>query len=176
MTQTVEIYYHRPPDRDEIFRQSLVHRTDDVVITFMERTPLPAPVRVAGDVVLEPNAAAIWFTYPGVWHDIGRFHLADGTFTGIYANVLTPVEFTDTLAWRTTDLFLDVWQAADGTTSLLDEDEFEEAIRNGWLATDLAERARREATSILELFDRNEWPPLEVREWTLERVRATLSG
>ena len=34
----------------------------------------------------------VWTTYRGdVWHDVGRFHLADGTFTGYYANILTPV-------------------------------------------------------------------------------------
>src|SRR5690625_7056866 len=65
---------------------------------------------MAGDeVILEAGAPAIWFTFPGLWHDIGRFYLLDDTFTGYYTNIMTPVEFHDPLRWSTTDLFLDHW-------------------------------------------------------------------
>jgi len=175
LNETVEIHYHRLPDRLEVFRQALVYRDDEVIITLMERTPLARPVRVGERVILEPGSPAVWFTYPGRWHDIGRFHLADGTFTGVYANVLTPVEFTDSLVWRTTDLFLDVWQAADGTASVLDVDEFDEAIRNGWIGEPTAARARLEADSILARCARGAWPPREVAEWTLERARSAVA-
>jgi predicted RNA-binding protein associated with RNAse of E/G family len=46
-------------------------------------------------------------------------------FTGYYANILTPVRFHSPLDWETTDLFLDVWLDADGSATLLDEDELD---------------------------------------------------
>ncbi|NIP82533.1 MAG: DUF402 domain-containing protein, partial [Gemmatimonadetes bacterium] len=72
-------------------------------------------------VVLDTGAPAVWFTFPGAWHDIGRFHTRSGTYTGAYANILTPVQFLDERTWETTDLFLDVFVGLDGTVHLLDE-------------------------------------------------------
>jgi uncharacterized protein len=176
---TVEIEYLRPPDRTTVFRQQLVHRTDECVVTLMERTPLKAPVRVGDRVILEPDAPAVWFTFPGLWHDIGRFHTAAGEFTGLYANVITPVEFRSPLHWQTTDLFVDVWldamaldEGGAPAPELLDEDELEEAALSGWLDPDTVHRARREARHVADRAGAGEWPPRIVLEWTLERVRA----
>jgi predicted RNA-binding protein associated with RNAse of E/G family len=170
----VKIHYRRPPAREDLFVQTLVHHTPEVVITFMERTPLKRPVTAEGKVILEPGAPAVWFTFPDLWHDIGRFHLADGTFTGIYANVLTPVHFLDPMSWETTDLFLDVWLDRSGRAMLLDEDEFEEARARGWIDDETAEAARTEAARILDAIRAGAWPPPAVEEWTLERVRERL--
>lgn len=169
--QNVTIYYRRPPAREDIFVQRLVAHTPEVVITYMDRTPLPRPVRADDEVILEPGAPAIWFTFPGLWHDIGRFYLADGTFTGYYTNILTPVEFSDPLTWTTTDLFLDHWLGADGRSTLLDEDEFEHAIREGWIDAELERSAREEAARIERAALDGAWPPKLVEEWTLERVQ-----
>jgi len=166
------IRYHRPPDREDLFAQSIVHRSDTVVVTYQPRTPLRRPVVIEGEVVLEDAAPAIWFTFPGKWYDIGRFHRADGTFTGIYTNLLTPVRFLAPDAWSTTDLFLDLWQGTDGDPILLDEDEFREAVDQGWIDRATAEIADAEARRILDLARRNAWPPPPVDEWTLERIEA----
>jgi predicted RNA-binding protein associated with RNAse of E/G family len=165
----VEIHYLRPPDRMTIFRQRLVHQGDGCIITLMERTPLPRPVRAAGRVILEPGAPAVWLTFPGAWHDIGLFHDAAGRFTGWYANILTPVRFLAPLAWQTTDLFLDVWWGAEGTVLLLDEDELEDALRRGWLDVPTAANARAEAARLLDDAS-GRWPPDIAREWTLQRA------
>lgn len=167
----VTIHYRRPPAREDLFIQRLVARSSEVVITYMDRTPLPRPVRAGEEVILEPGAPAVWFTFPGLWYDIGRFHLADGTFTGFYTNILTPVEFSDPLTWATTDLFLDHWLAADGSSILLDQDEFEHAVREGWIDSELARTARAEASRIEDAVGNGEWPPPIVSEWPLERVK-----
>jgi predicted RNA-binding protein associated with RNAse of E/G family len=89
--------------------QEQVHAEPGVRVTLLEQAELAQPLLIDGRVVLEAGSPAVWFTFPGAWHDIGRFHRADGTFTGIYGNVLTPVRFLDERTWETTDLFLDVW-------------------------------------------------------------------
>jgi hypothetical protein len=139
----------------------------------LESAELPKPVRAGTRVILEPGAPVVWFTFRGLWHDVGRFHLRDGTFTGFYANVLTPVEMEGD-RWRTTDLCLDVWLGADGEVQVLDEDELADAERRGWASAETAARARAEAAGLVERAREGRWPPALLREWTLERARAAI--
>lgn len=168
--ERVTILYRRPPDRLQTFEQLLVEETADHVVTLLEAAPLPRPIVVGGSVVLEPGAPVVWHTYPGRWYDIGLFHLRDGTPTGAYANVLTPVVI-EGRRWNTTDLFLDVWSGADGRVEILDGDEFEEAVARGWIDASTAATARAQAEALAEAAGRGEWPPEHVRRWTLERAR-----
>ncbi|HEX2093527.1 MAG TPA: DUF402 domain-containing protein [Longimicrobiaceae bacterium] len=167
---TVRIHYRRLPDREQVFEQARVEDAGEYVVTLLESAALRRPVVAGGRTVLEPGAPVVWFTYPGAWHDVGRFHLADGTFTGFYANVLTPVEMRGN-RWDTTDLALDVWLGADGTVEVLDEEEFEEALRGGWVDPATAARAREEASSLAAAARAGSWPPPHVREWDLTRAR-----
>jgi len=171
--ERVGITYRRLPAREQRFEQEVIaHLENGCVVTLLEAAQLPAAVRVDGRAVLEPGAPAVWFTYPGAWHDIGRFHLRDGTFTGLYANVLTPVRMQGS-EWETTDLFLDLWQGPGEEARLLDEEELRKAERRGWIAPELAARAREEGTRLLALAGAGAWPPPEVEEWTLERARSS---
>jgi predicted RNA-binding protein associated with RNAse of E/G family len=171
---TVDIHYRRLPDRMQLFRQLVLEDAGDYVVTYLPAAELPKPVRAGERIVLEPGAPVVWITYPGRWHDVGRFHLADGTFTGVYANVLTPVEM-DGARWNTTDLCLDVWRGADGDARVLDEDELRAAEAAGWVDAATAARARHEAAKLLEAARQGTWPPREVHEWTLERAREAVS-
>ena len=164
----VRIRYRRPPNREQIFEQRLVHDADDVKVTLARNLPYEPPMRIEGHVVLEAGSDVVWFTFPGAWHDVGRFHRADGTFTGLYVNILTP-PVLDGNDWETTDLFLDVWIPPDGTVMLLDEDELDEALGREWIDADLADRAREEAHRLVDQARQGTWPPPEVHAWTLSR-------
>lgn len=172
--RTITIHYRRLPDRDRVFKQLLVEETEEYVVTLLDAVPLSAPVTVAGEPVLEPGAPVVWFTYPGRWYDIGRFHLADGRFTGIYANILTPVRMKGD-EWETTDLCLDVWAGTDGRVEILDETEFEQAVANGWIDDTSAQQARDEARGLAAAALNGSWPPQHVAEWDLERAQARLA-
>lgn len=171
----VEIHYQRLPDRMKVYRQRVVVERDDVIVTLSEPIDVASPIMVDGDVMLEKGSLAVWFTFPDTWHDIGRFHRADGSFSGIYANILTPLVRTGPV-WHTTDLFLDVWWPEGGQVTLLDEDEFEEAIALGHLDNETARRARQEANLLLTLAGEGSWPPAIVEEWPLERSLAKLEN
>ena len=80
----VHIHYLRPPDREQVYTQYLISEEEGVKVTYAQDLELESPVRIAGAVVLETGSDAIWFTFPGVWHDIGIFHRADGSFTVVY--------------------------------------------------------------------------------------------
>lgn len=170
MVERVRIRYRRLPDREQTFEQLLVEDAGGYVVTLLEEAALRSPVVVGGRTVLETGSPVVWFTYPGAWHDVGRFHRADGTFTGCYANVLTPVVMRGR-EWETTDLALDVWAGADGRVEVLDVDEFEAAVAAGWLDAETAARARREAERLAAAAREGSWPPAHVREWSLRRAR-----
>ena len=173
MSPNIRIHYRRLPDRLQIFEQVLVADEGDCVVTFLPSAPIPKPMRVGNKVVLEPGSPVVWFTYPGRRYDAGRFHRVDGTFTGVYANLLTPVQMNGT-EWRTTDLCLDVWAGADGTVEILDEDEFTEAVERGWIDSPTAEATRAQAEALAADARQGTWPPAHIHHWTLERVRTTL--
>ncbi|MCI0435809.1 MAG: DUF402 domain-containing protein [Gemmatimonadetes bacterium] len=168
----VRIEYLRLPARRDAYIQRVLERTPSCIVTFNERTPLCEPMVIGDRRVLEPDSPVIWFTFPGAWHDIGLFHLTDGTFTGTYANAITPVRFVDARTWQTTDLFLDLWLDAGGSVFVLDEDELEHALRLRVIEPALARRARAEITRVRTDAAHGDWPPPIVGEWSLERARA----
>ena len=171
----VEIHYRRLPDRMEVFEQVVVERNDDYVVPFLPASPARRPAMVDGEVMLETGSPLIWFTYPDIWYDIGTFHRADGTLTGYYANLLTPVIMEEN-RWQTTDLCLDVWVPAQGVEPvLLDEDDFEEALREGWMDSATGHHVQLLAEDLLRQARAGSWPPRHVKEWTLERVRQRLA-
>lgn len=174
MIRSVHIHYRRLPERVDTYVQALLHDGEDVKVTFQPSTPIDDPLRVEGRVILEPGSPVVWFTFPDAWHDIGRFHLADGTFTGVYANVLTPVRLhepgDEPAEWETTDLFLDVWRGAGGEVRVLDEDEWARAGQAGVLPDDWARRAREEADALVTAEAEGRWPPNAVDTWTLARA------
>lgn len=174
MSRTVEIRYRRLPGREQRFVQRVVDESAERVVTLLDAAELAGPVRVHAEPVLEAGSPVVWFTYPGRWYDIGRFHLADGTFTGFYANILTPVRM-DGDRWETTDLCLDVWVGADGGIEILDEAEFAGAVEEGWVDTATATVARETAETLENAARQGVWPPDDVHRWDLERARRALA-
>lgn len=169
----VTIRYRRLPDRVQMFEQTILDEAADYVVTYLPSADPGSGMRIAGRPVLEAGAPIVWFTYPGRWYDIGRFHLANGTFTGTYANILTPVRMAADV-WETTDLLLDVWAGADGVVEVLDRPEFDEAVRRGWMNGETAATAMARAQELTQAARSGVWPPPEVREWTLARARLKL--
>lgn len=171
-----------------MFRQTLVHdgTVDEepsgrVLVTYLAESDVPQPVTVAGRAVLEASSPVVWFTFPGEWHDIGRFHTPAGELTGYYANILTPVEILPLAedgaeVWRTTDLFLDLFVTAAGEIHELDHDELRAALESGWLDAATAAAARAELRTLAERARAGTWPPPVVEEWTLERARHAARG
>jgi predicted RNA-binding protein associated with RNAse of E/G family len=167
----VKIHYRRPPDRVSIYENELVHAADNVTVTIMRATRLPRDATANGDVILQNGAPIVWFTFPHADHDIGRFHTRNGVFTGLYANILTPVEFISDREWSTTDLFLDLWIGKnDRQAQILDEDELADALARGWIDAPTAASARATAERLVQEYQRGTWPPAVVYDWPLERI------
>ncbi len=166
----VEIHYRRPPDRLDVFVQDLVVDRPDCKVTLHDPATLETSLTVGDQVIYEPGAAIVWFVFPNEWHDLGRFHLKDGTFTGYYVNLITPVQ-VDGATWRMYDLCLDLWVDAGGRFQILDQGEFDEAVDRHWIDSATAERARSELARVIAGVRGGDWPPAVVREYDLARVR-----
>ncbi|WP_049908669.1 MULTISPECIES: DUF402 domain-containing protein [Halorubrum] len=96
--------------------------------------------REAGDVAETSLKEGRWW-YPTTYR--GR----DGTVSGTYVNVCTPVEvFPD--AARYVDLHVDVVKRPDGTVERVDDDELDEAVAAGTVPEPLAEKARSVASAL----------------------------
>ncbi len=167
----VEIHYRRPPDRLDVFVQRLVVDRADCKITLHDPATLDAELHVDDRLIYEPGAAIVWFVFPGAWYDVGRFHLSDGTFTGYYANLITPVEIKGHV-WTMHDLCLDLWVGPDGSFQVLDRDEFDEAVDQGWIDSATAHHARETLDRLTAAVREGRWPPAIVAAHDLRRVRA----
>jgi len=166
----VDIRYRRIGAPLTVYRLLVLESGPDAVVTFQPRAPVRNPIVADGMTILEPGSPVIWITYPGKWHDIGLFHRTNGALTGLYANILTPVEFGDGRTWSTTDLCLDVWVPRWGPVALMDEDELGAAQDGGRIERELADRARAEATSLMHAHAAGGWPPRETGQWSLPKA------
>lgn len=171
---TVRIHYHRPGKGTTVFVEHLVLDRTHVKVTL-----LPSfagdDVRIGGDVILARHAPVVWYVFPALWRDVGRFHLEDGTFTGWYTNLRYPMKI-DGADWSCTDLFLDHWQPADGPGTWLDEEEFLEGYAKGLIDDDTRARVLEERADIEAALGDGSWPPSVTREIDLATARAVLAG
>ena len=166
----IHLHYHRPPDREQIYQQNLIAEEAAAHVTLSTDLTIDTPARIKGETVLEVGSKIIWFTFPDTWHDIGLFHKSDGTFTGIYANIITPLKQLSPFVWETTDLFLDVWINSRKEFFVLDEDEFTLAKRNKWISSTTASNAISESKRLADGYRDGTWPPPFIFEWNLARA------
>jgi len=94
----------------------------------------------SGDVAVTKFREGRWW-YPTT------YTAADGTSKGTYVNVCTPVElFPDTV--RYVDLYVDVIRQRDGTVEIVDAEELKDAVSDGFVSDELAEKAMNVAEAV----------------------------
>jgi predicted RNA-binding protein associated with RNAse of E/G family len=60
---------------------------------------------------------------------------------------------------------LDLWVSPDGSYQIEDEDEFESAIANNWIQTDLANQARNALQDLIAEIESGAFPPEITDRW-----------
>ncbi len=170
MPRAIRYEYRRPGKEVTVYDEWLVLDRPDAKVLLLERYDGPE-LRRGKDVMLGAGAPIVWYVFPEKWHDIGRFHRADGTLTGWYTNLSKPVEMRgDT--WSASDLFLDHWLPRVGEPAWLDEDEFDAAVRSGLIDTATKRRVQNERTIIDLQVSEGAWPPAIARDIDLAQARA----
>jgi predicted RNA-binding protein associated with RNAse of E/G family len=161
--------YRRPGKPTTVYEQWLVLDRPDLKVMLLDAYP-GDPLTVGGVTILERGAPIVWFVFPGKWHDIGRFHRANGAFTGWYTNLTTPIEMTER-EWSAGDLFLDLWTPVAGPSVWLDDDEFEAAFEAKRLDAATRRRALNERAMIGLQVKAGDWPPRVARDIDLAQAR-----
>jgi predicted RNA-binding protein associated with RNAse of E/G family len=159
----------RPPNRRISIRSLLLAATDQMIVVALEYSP-SKPLDYLGETVLNSGYLGISFLFKNRPFVIGRVYRPDRTWTGYYVDVSETVQWegSDPNTLRpVTDLYLDLWIAPDGKYVTLDEDELEEAISLGHLASGQVDHARSVLRELVEATERGEFPPPVVRDFRL---------
>lgn len=69
---------------------------------------------------------------------------------------------------RITDLFLDLWVSTGGEATVLDMDEYSEAVERGWLEDRIALEAKANLDHLVELSRKHLFPPKFVIDFHIE--------
>lgn len=166
---SISYTYIRPPDRRSTYNGDLLWASEEVIV-------LAAPVKASKPLIYRDQEVigdgyrSVWFLFKGQPWDVARFYRPDGTFTGYYADVLEPVDWRDAdpgSLLPIVDLFLDLWIGIDGSHEVLDREEFEEAVRHGWVSEAQAQHARAVLHALLTRAERGDFPPQIVKDFGL---------
>jgi predicted RNA-binding protein associated with RNAse of E/G family len=163
--KTIELIYKRPPNRVNHFQQRLLYEDKDVIIT-TQRVKPSNPIVIDGVTVLGDDFPVVWFVFADKWYDVGKVYNLQEQFTGYYCDIIMPMTRTET-HFEITDLFLDVWISPDGDHHILDEDEFESAIKNNAIGPDLANQARNALQNLIAEVQSGNFPPEVLSHWEL---------
>jgi predicted RNA-binding protein associated with RNAse of E/G family len=163
--------YRRPPG-PALRYPGLLRAVSDQSLTIQSRLSLAQPRRVAGQIIAAEGYWAIWFVFKDKWFDIGKFYDVSKNWLGYYCDIVKPLRrlmsglSTNVL----TDLFLDVWITPDGEAYVLDEDELENAVRQGFISKSLAAKARSEVRMLVSAGKTHDFPPAQIKEARLIEV------
>jgi predicted RNA-binding protein associated with RNAse of E/G family len=166
----VQIIYRRLPDREKTFRQEILHDGPNCKFSLLIHPEGEEPLNV-GEIKLEPGGALLWYLFPERPYEVAGVYDPDGEFLGWYTNLLRPPEIEGD-RWVLTDLYLDVWQPADGEPRVLDQRDLEEALEAGHITREEARTVEAEAAAVLRAARAGRWPPTIVRRHPLEAVES----
>jgi len=177
----LKLRYRRLPDRLTIYEQELLYDNwcpyhslgyGELIISRATLRP-QQPLVHANQVLIGPGYQAIWFVVAGGWHDLGKIYSPSGALQGYYCDIIRPMRRTAE-GLEIDDLLLDLWIFPDtrrtGTSGrylVLDEDEFDEALKQGWIEPSTATRARRELEKLIKEVESGRFPPSVVERFSI---------
>ncbi|RQG90490.1 DUF402 domain-containing protein [Natrarchaeobius chitinivorans] len=143
----LEIGHGKPDGRLITLGRGEVTEVDGEGKLTLERSMRGGGSYDALDTPKEDGDTAVTKFREGRWWYPTTYRAADGTSKGTYVNVCTPVElFPETV--RYVDLYVDVIKRPDGTVEVVDADELEDAVAEGTLDEQLAEKASDVAKAV----------------------------
>lgn len=93
-------------------------------------------------------------TMIGGWYLKTKYFSKNGQFKGMYINLNTPVELYPSKI-RYMDLEVDISIKPDGETRILDEEELQEKVKEGYIMQSLAEKTETKVKNILRRLETN---------------------
>lgn len=151
------IIYRRLPHQITYYKHQLVKENEELIVT---RAPFKPSESLLNEVpeLKDLQYQAIWYVFQGEWHDLGKIYRPSGKLEGYYCDIIRPMEQTSK-GLKIDDLFLDLWIFPNGRYRVLDRDEFEEAVKIGWLDQETAQKALAELENLIGKVDQGDFPP-----------------
>ena len=162
------------PDEVLRWRHWKLFEDNEVLVSAFYDPDLPRPLTAGDEVILEGTFSGISYNFWDKWYNVISVYDEDLEFKGYYSDILTPIQKTWTLV-TATDLFLDVFVFPDGRWTVVDEDEFEDALDRGLMDEGIARNAREAVAEISERAEAGDWPPAIVNKVPSDPIRTLRS-
>lgn len=157
--------YIRLPDKIAELNTELLYENKDILIVKSKLINPSKDLILENKTVLRKGFDAIFFEFKREYYGIAKIYNRKKEFTGYYCNINTPVKRFEN-GYQTTDLFLDLWVYPDGKQYIiLDEDEFEDALKENWIDEKLTQKAKRSLEQIINIVKNDKFPPKFVKDY-----------
>lgn len=154
----------RPHGDEVVYEQELVQDADDLVISRFTFFDLKEPLVIGGKEVLANGYEAVMFEFFDPPLEIMKIRDMSGNFTGYYCNINTkPSRFEG--GYEIVDLYMDVFVLPDLRYEILDKEEFETAVKKGWLSNEQVSLAKATVDRIIRDIEAGNFPPVVVRDY-----------
>ena len=154
----------RPHGETFDYDQECVEDRGDLIVTRFTFTDFTKPLIVGGGVVVDEGYRALMFEFFDPPLEIIKVYDHENAFTGYFCNVNTRPHRIEG-GYEIVDLYLDIFVLPDLTYEILDEDEFEEAVREGWISEEQAAFAKSTLAKVIDDVEAGNFPPVVVREF-----------
>jgi predicted RNA-binding protein associated with RNAse of E/G family len=161
-TPKLNLHLIRLPARILELHDELVYRSKQVIVGRSQVTSTHS-VTYDGEVVLTAGFPIVYFELMGKWFNVVKVRDLQGRHTGYYCDIATPPQLLKDGTVELTDLFLDLWVSPNLRYKVLDEEEFESALRRGWITKQLYTRAKKELGKLVDAVERGRFPPYHVK-------------
>lgn len=122
-----------------------------------------APLVIDNLTVIDSNYIGIWFSSTKYWFDVAAIYDPDTNFNGYYCDICTPIKRIPD-GFTTTDLILDLWIFPNGQYRILDKQEYDQAVKKGWISKALQKNVETELHRLIELVEAKKFPSLTIKK------------
>ena len=161
-TPRLHLRYLRLPAQVLEMYDELVFKSERIIVGKSQVTSAHS-IMFDGKTVLKAGFPITYFELIGRWFTIVKVRNLQGRHTGYYCDIATPPRLLKDGSVELTDLFLDLWVSPDLKYKVLDEEELEDALKNGWVSKELYETAKRELQKLVAMVEQRKFPPQLIR-------------
>jgi len=156
------VSYRRLPKRVTRFPAMLLYESDEGIVSLNLLNP-SKPLVVDGSTLLDKGYIGVWFVSTRECHNVGAIYDREKNFKGYYCDISTPIRLVPN-GYEVTDFFLDLWVFPNGEHLILDQGEFNEAIKKGWLTEQQIKTAKAEIQNLINMVKSKQFPPSTIKE------------
>ncbi len=159
----VLVKYHKPPDYIGEWENEFVYDSGEIIVSAFTLNSSKFPYVVNGKIIMNNGWRGLYYEVIADWYDVVRIYDKEKKFVGYYCDIKTPSKRIEG-GFELTDLFLDLWVFPDMKFEILDKDEFDRAVLNGWLDRTTASTAMKKLMLLIENAIAGDFPPKPIRD------------